>query len=155
MGGVLKDHNMKAVHEKTLAKLYRGTKNLSNNNAGLSCLPGSGGDTGQLQPSQDCTFYRQLSLTPGCTVAPTNSAPTPACCSCVRTDCKTSPLYRCASCVGLVGDRCARRCNSCRATLSCGLCEIVRGCSRCGALVCSSCLTPGVDQWSCLGCCQF
>ena len=56
--GVLKEKNMQNVYNKTMAMLFRGTKNLANNNAGMEVE-----EEEDTKPSHDTVAYKQLSLT--------------------------------------------------------------------------------------------
>ena len=55
--GVLQEQNMQQVYNKTMQMLFRGTRNLANNNAEVETM--SEEDTTQ---SKDTVAYRQLSL---------------------------------------------------------------------------------------------
>ena len=56
--GVLQEKNMQNVYNKTMAMLFRGTKNLVNNNAGMEVE-----EEEDEKPSHDTVSYKQLSLT--------------------------------------------------------------------------------------------
>jgi len=72
--GVLKEKNMQNVYNKTMAMLFRGTKNLANNNAGIER-----GKVVDVKASRDKVAYKQLSLTPLGAVSSLQAS----CCSCV------------------------------------------------------------------------
>jgi len=134
--GILKERNMLAVHEKTLALLYRGQKNVANNNAVNK--------PGVSVPSRDKQLYRQLCLTNAglCTAEnQSNIRREMACCSCVKPSCLPSGRY-CQLCAGSIGLTCLLVCHSCGVSC-CGGCDGVRRCGGgCGSFFCGSCATP-------------
>jgi len=134
--GVLKEKNMQNVYNKTMAMLFRGTKNLANNNAGVEA--GKGVD---VKASHDKVAYKQLSLTPHGGVSRLGGASRlPSCCSCVSEDCAAAGAV-CGSCGGGVGPRCVKQCQGC-GTVACGVCDSVRPCHGCGVLYCGGCAYP-------------
>jgi len=148
--GVLKDLNMRRVHEKTLALLFRGQKNVANNNAEYMQESAA--------PSKDKQMYRQLCLTNtgACTnMEPSSSAQVTrelsSCCSCLRTSCL--PTGRtCETCSGAVGSTCLRSCSSC-GNSCCGSCDGIRQCGGCENLFCGNCALPrGSDLCTCALC---
>jgi len=146
--GVLKERNMQAVYSKTMAMLYRGTKNLANNNAGGMEI----GQTVDIKPSHDRVVYKQLALTPlGGVTSIGGARPQLSCCSCVRADCNLGGGVVCGSCSGSVGLKCARSCEGC-GIVACGLCDTVRACHGCGALYCGSCAYPSDMSCVCTNC---
>jgi len=133
--GVLKDLNMRTVYQKTLALLFRGQKNVANNNA--ESLPGCGVQSKDKQP------YRQLCLSNSGSCIKANdqlsaiSVGPVGCCSCIRPSCR--PTGRnCQICSGTVGSSCLLTCSNCLSS-SCGSCDGVRTCSSCGIMFCRSC----------------
>jgi len=150
--GVLKERNMQEVYNKTMAMLYRGTKNLANNNAGV--VEGQVVDS---KPSHDRVAYKQLALTPlGGVSSTSGSLQQPSCCSCTRADCTLVAGVMCRSCGGGVGIQCVRRCEGCGAT-ACGVCDSVRACYGCGVLYCGGCAQPSQisDQFCVCGKCYI
>jgi len=130
--GVLKDLNMRNIYEKTLALLFRGQKNVANNNAPALQV--------EAEHSKDKQKYRQLCFSNSGTRLDSQSrvdASMTGCCSCVNNSCKPTH-YTCQQCSGRVGGLCLRICDSCRAA-SCGICEAVQQCYTCAGLVCNSC----------------
>lgn len=130
--GVLKDHNMKVVHDKTLSMLYRGTKNLKNNNVGSIPPPNS---TQLTRPSMDLTSYRQLSLTTGSSVVSSLLSQS-FCNSCVKPNCLGG--QQCSSCLQTVGSTCVIKCEGCN-LVCCRFCETIVNCETCFRTHCMSC----------------
>jgi len=149
--GVLKEKNMQNVYNKTMAMLFRGTKNLANNNAGLET-----GKVVDVKASHDKVAYKQLSLTALGGVSRVGGASLlPSCCSCVREDCAAVGAV-CGTCGGGVGPRCAKYCQGCGAT-ACGVCDSVRPCHGCGTHYCGVCAYPSTVAEQCCVCthCQM
>ena len=86
---------MAVVHQRTLSKLFQGTKAT----VVPSLVPAARAPT-------DATAWRQLPLTPGTPVAP------PGCYSCLAPSCR--PAAACCSCCRPVG-ACVPACTSCSA----------------------------------------
>eukprot|EP00088_Acartia_fossae_P002583 TRINITY_DN11056_c0_g1_i4.p1 TRINITY_DN11056_c0_g1~~TRINITY_DN11056_c0_g1_i4.p1 ORF type:complete len:176 (+),score=24.77 TRINITY_DN11056_c0_g1_i4:40-567(+) len=130
--GVLKELNMKTIYEKTLALLFRGQKNVANNNAEAVQVS---------TESHDTQKYRQLSLSSSGSrldVQSKVSLPVGKCCSCINVNCQET-RHQCTQCGGKVGSSCVQVCGNCAAVASCGNCEAVRPCNSCGSLTCYSC----------------
>ena len=135
--GILQEKRMQNVYNKTMSKLFKGTKNLANNNAHTETC-----DNIESLNSHDTVSYKQLSITASCGISKESVIPVLSkCCSCTRTDCATSGVLKCASCNGNVGSRCVKSCESCR-TISCSICDSIRPCQGCGTLFCSLCAMP-------------
>ena len=144
--GVLREKNMQNVYNKTMAMLFRGTKNLANNNAGMEVGQGV-----EARPSHDKVAYKQLSLTPlGGVTSSSEASHSHTCCSCVRADCAVGGRAMCGSCGGGVGARCVKTCEGCGA-VACGVCDSVRPCHGCGAHYCGACALPStLSDQSCV-----
>jgi len=125
--GVLQERKMQDVYNKTMAMLFRGTKNLANNNAVLE----SEKTEDSVLRSRDRQSYRQLSLSSQCRLqAPSLQAPSLQCVSCVRADCEMSSGRRCGRCGGKAGSLCVQQCRHCDTSL-CALCATLPSCSNC------------------------
>ena len=71
--GVLQERNMAEVYNKTMAMLFRGTKNLANNNA---CVDTEMEAQEAEEPqSRDKVAYRQLSLSNSCQIVKQKKEP--------------------------------------------------------------------------------
>jgi len=132
--GVLKEVNMKSVYEKTLEMLYRGQKNVANNNAESG--------PGVIATSKDRQVYRQLCLlnTGSYSKHSPHKAHSASCCSCIKSSCYSTG-DKCYVCRGNIGVTCLLQCNSC-GKRCCGSCDGVRNCIGCPDLFCDSCATP-------------
>merc|ERR1719187_1869860 len=158
---------MQEVYNKTMAMLFRGTKNLANNNAesnmgvlqeknmqevynktmamlfrGTKNLANNNAESNMetdVQCRKDKLNYRQLSLSSTCGLVPgTRDKNISTCCvSCVRPECIVTSMI-CFDCRGGVGSLCTRQCQTC-ARVSCGLCRQVSQCRGCGSIQCISC----------------
>jgi len=132
--GVLKDLNMRNVHQKTLALLFKGQRNVANNNA--ENIPESG------VQSKDKQLYRQLCLSSsGSFLKPATKVNSPVnCCSCLKSSCMPTGQF-CYICSGNIGSTCLNGCSSCQ-TKCCGNCDGIRQCASCGNSFCSGCALP-------------
>jgi len=131
--GVLKEQNQKSIYEKTLALLFRGQKNLANNNAVLNQV--------EVAPSKDRLKYRQLALSSsGSRINPDSRVNMPEykCRSCINTNCQPTK-YSCNVCSGIIGSLCVQLCSSCQSA-SCSSCDGVKQCSGCYNMFCQNCV---------------
>ena len=129
--GVLQERRMQDVYNKTMEMLFRGTKNLANNNAVLEVEKGE--DSGGVR-SKDTQSYRQLALSSQCTLV-AGAPPRLECVSCARPHCDLTRLTVCGVCRGRVGSLCLLQCGQCGGP-ACGLCSFI---SPSGQTVCRSC----------------
>ena len=90
--GVLQEKNMQEVYNKTMAMLFRGTKNLANNNAESNMET-------DVQCRKDKLNYRQLSLSSTCGLVPGTRDIATCCVSCVRPECLVTSVV-CYDCRG-------------------------------------------------------
>ena len=135
--GVLQERRMQDVYNKTMEMLFRGTKNLANNNAVLEVeRAGDGGEPGT-ERSRDRQSYRQLALSSDCSLVVAERPPARLeCVSCARPHCDlTRVTVVCGVCRGRVGSLCVRQCGECGAS-TCGLCAHI---AHSGQTVCRSC----------------
>lgn len=143
--GIRGADRMRSIYEKTLALLFRGSRNVANNNAAAQ--------EENVIPKRDRLTYRQLCLSAsGSVIAPPAGAGlNTSCCSCLNHSCLPSGR-QCSVCSGSVGLSCVRSCDSC-ARASCSNCDAVRPCDRCGQSVCGSCARSApTGGCICLGC---
>ena len=125
---------MQDVYNKTMEMLFRGTKNLANNNAVMEVE--RSGD-GVAVRSKDTQSYRQLALSSDCSLVAgeRRASARLECVSCVRPHCDLTRVVVCRVCRGRVGSLCALQCGQCGGP-TCGLCTQI---SPGGPGVCRSC----------------
>ena len=135
--GVLQERRMQDVYNKTMEMLFRGTKNLANNNAVPEVEKGeAGGEAGAVRSRRDRQSYRQLALSSDCSlVADERPGPRLECVSCARPHCDLSGLTVCGVCRGRVGSLCVLQCGQCWGP-TCGLCSQI---SPSGRTLCRNC----------------
>ena len=135
--GVLQERRMQDVYNKTMEMLFRGTKNLANNNAVLEVgKDGDGADCVSAR-SKDTQSYRQLALSSDCSLVAGERRPSARleCVSCARPHCDLSQVVVCRVCRGRVGSLCVLQCGQCGGSV-CGLCLHI---SPGGPTLCRSC----------------
>ena len=125
------DNKMQSVYTKTLAKLFNGAKNASNNNPGLCASDKDRATSGDGGAGSGDAVLRQVPA----------AAIDASCVSCLTRRSgvgQPNAVYRCDSCQGLACHTCYVICAGCERTSICGNCSVELN-SFSGSRICLDC----------------